>query len=94
MLNDSEGFYIRLEKQLLESSSWPSIYKYKFILKSDKNSIDHLKSIFIDIDANISTKYSSSNKFTSITITANMKSPSFVIEKYKLASKIDGIISL
>ena len=58
MLKDSEGFYIRLEKQLLESSSWPSIYKYKFILKSDKNSIDHLKSIFIDIDANISTKYS------------------------------------
>ena len=94
MLKDSKDFYIRLEKQLLESSSWPSIYKYKFILKSDKNSIDQLKSMFIDINTNISTKSSSSNKFTSITITANMKSPSFVIEKYKLASKIDGIISL
>ena len=87
MSKDSKDFYIRLEKQLLESSSWPSIYKYKFILKSDKNSIDQLKSIFIDINANISSKFSSSNKFTSITITASMKSPSFVIEKYKYFQK-------
>ena len=94
MLKDNEDFYIRLEKQLLESSCWPSVYKYKFILKSDENSIEQLKSIFTDIDAHISTKLSYSNKFSSITVTANMKSPSFVIEKYKLASKIDGIISL
>ena len=38
MLKDSEEFYNRLEKQLLESSSWPSVYIYKFILKSEENS--------------------------------------------------------
>ena len=94
MLKDSEEFYNRLEKQLFESSSWPSVYIYKFILKSEENSIENLKSLFNDIDANISIKLSSSNKFTSITIKTKMKSPSSIIEKYKLASKIKGIISL
>ena len=62
MLKDSEEFYNRLEKQLLESSSWPSVYIYKFILKSEENSVENLKSLFNDIGANISIKLSSSNK--------------------------------
>ena len=94
MLKYNKDFFIRLEKQLLESSDWPTLYMFKFILKSENKSVIKLKSLFKEIDSEISTKLSSSEKFISVTIKAKMKSPSLIIEKYKLAAKIEGIISL
>jgi hypothetical protein len=94
MLNQTDDFYKRLEKQLSDSSVWPSLYKFKFILKSDSVEITNLKNMFEDIDANISSNISSSKNFTSITVTAKMQSANDIIKKYKLASEIEGIISL
>ena len=94
MLNQTDDFYKRLEKQLSDSSVWPSLYKFKFILKSDSGDITNLKNMFDDIDANISSNLSSSKNFTSITVTAKMQSANDIIKKYKLASEIEGIISL
>jgi hypothetical protein len=94
MLNQTDDFYKRLEKQLSDSSVWPSLYKFKFILKSDSVEITNLKNMFEDIDANISSNLSSSKNFTSITVTAKMQSANDIIKKYKLASEIEGIISL
>ena len=94
MLNQTDDFYKRLEKQLSDSSVWPSLYKFKFILKSDSGEITNLKNMFEDIDANISSNLSSSKNFTSITVTAKMQSANDIIKKYKLASEIEGIISL
>ena len=94
MLNQTDDFYKRLEKQLSDSSVWPSLYKFKFILKSDSVEITNLKNMFDDIDANISSNISSSKNFTSITVTAKMQSANDIIKKYKLASEIEGIISL
>ena len=83
--NDNNDFYERLEKQLSDYSSWPSLYRFKFIIKSEINDIKNV---------DISSRVSSNKKFTSFSITAIMKSPSVIIKKYKLASKINGIISL
>ena len=94
MSNQTNDFYKRLEKQLSDSSVWPSLYKFKFILKSDPLEITNLKNMFSDIDANISSNLSSSKNFTSITVTAKMQSANDIIKKYKLASEIEGIISL
>ena len=94
MLNQTDDFYKRLEKQLSDSSVWPSLYKFKFILKSDSGDITNLKNMFDDIDTNISSNLSSSKNFTSITVTAKMQSANDIIKKYKLASEIEGIISL
>lgn len=94
MLNQTDDFYKRLEKQLSDSSVWPSLYKFKFILKSDSGDITNLKNMFDDIDTNISSNLSSSKNFTSITVTAKMQSANDIINKYKLASEIEGIISL
>ena len=94
MLNQTDDFYKRLEKQLSDSSVWPSLYKFKFILKSDSGEITNLKNMFDDIDAKISSNLSSSKNFTSITVTAKMQSANDIIKKYKLASEIEGIISL
>ena len=60
MSNQTNDFYKRLEKQLSDSSVWPSLYKFKFILKSDPLEITNLKNMFNDIDANISSNLSSS----------------------------------
>ena len=70
MLKDNEDFYNRLENQLLESSEWPNLYMFKFILKSDNKNVIKLKTLFKEIDTEISTKLSSSDKFTSVTIKA------------------------
>ena len=94
MKNSTNSFYTRLEEQLNESSKWPSIYKFKFILKSNSKDINKLKNFFNDLNPKIESKLSSSNNFTSITVTAKMKSSKLIIEKYKLASEIEGIISL
>ena len=94
MSKQTNDFYKRLEKQLSDSSVWPSLYKFKFILKSDPLEITNLKNMFNDIDANISSNLSSSKNFTSITVTAKMRSANDIIKKYKLASEIEGIISL
>ena len=83
MSNQTNDFYKRLEKQLSDSSVWPSLYKFKFILKSDPLEITNLKNMFNDIDANISSNLSSSKNFTSITVTAKMRSANDIIKKYK-----------
>ena len=46
MIDDNKNFYERLEKQLSESSKWPSLYRFKFIVKSETKNINKLKSIF------------------------------------------------
>jgi hypothetical protein len=94
MSNKVNDFYSRLEIQLRDSSVWPTVYKFKFILKSDISEISKLKKMFNDTDADIYTKLSSSKNFTSVTITAKMQSAGEIIKKYKLASEIEGIISL
>ena len=94
MSNKINDFYSRLEIQLRDSSVWPTVYKFKFILKSDISEISKLKKMFNDTDADIYTKLSSSKNFTSVTITAKMQSAGEIIKKYKLASEIEGIISL
>ena len=94
MSNKINDFYSRLEIQLRDSSVWPTVYKFKFILKSDISEINKLKKMFNDTDADIYTKLSSSKNFTSVTITAKMQSAGEIIKKYKLASEIEGIISL
>ena len=95
VIDDNKSFYERLEKQLSESSKWPSLYRFKFIVKSETKKIEQLKSVFADIkNVEISSRTSSNNKFTSFSITTIMNSPTHIIKKYKLASKITGIISL
>ena len=95
MIDDNKSFYERLEKQLSESSKWPSLYRFKFIVKSETKKIEQLKSVFADIkNVEISSSTSSNNKFISFSITTIMNSPTHIIKKYKLASKITGIISL
>ena len=90
----SEEFYLRFEKQLKESQSWPGYYLFKFIIKNEAGELKILKSILNNHKGNLSQKSSTNNKFISVTFEYLALSPSDVIRIYKEASVIDDIISL
>ncbi|MEO1009860.1 MAG: DUF493 family protein [Bacteroidota bacterium] len=92
--NKSDEFYGRLKEQLLESTTWPSTYLYKFIVQTDADKIKEIQDIFDNTGAVIESKKSKKGKYTSISITVNRKNPDEVIQKYKEVGKVEGVISL
>lgn len=89
-----DEFYTKLKAQLEDTSSWPSLYLYKFIVPSDGKKIDQIESVFDHTGAVIKKNESRTGKYTSISINVRMKSPDAVIEKYKEVGKVEGVISL
>lgn len=90
----TEDFYKRLQNQLKEDTSWPSLYLFKFIIPSDLEKIAEVRAVYDQTDAEITTRDSSKGNFTSISIKVTMESPEEVIQKYLAVSKIEGVISL
>jgi len=89
-----DDFYERFQQQLEESQNWPGLYMFKFIVKSNSHQIDKLKDLFNNPSEGVSLVNSSKNKFQSLTITIEMKSPLEVIAIYKKASDFEGVIIL
>ena len=92
--NKSDEFYSRLKEQLLDNTTWPSSYLYKFIVPTDDEKIEQINAIFDNTGAVIESKQSKKGTYTSISITVNMKDPDAVISKYKEVSTVEGVISL
>lgn len=90
----SDEFYARLKEQLLENTSWPSNYLYKFILPTDEERIGQIKDIFNMSGAVIESKKSKKGTYTSVSITVHLNNPDEVIAKYKEVSSVEGVISL
>jgi len=90
----SEEFYSRLKEQLAETSKWPSNYLYKFIVPTDPEKIKQIQDIFDNTGAVIQSKQSKNAKYTSLSITVNLKNPDEVIRKYKEVGEVKGVISL
>lgn len=91
----SEEFYKKLKAQLQDTALWPTTYLYKFIVKTDKENIAKIETIFDNMGAVINTKQSKNGKYTSVSVNLLMKNPDAVIIKYKeVAKKVEGVISL
>ncbi len=91
---NTEEFYERLRQQLTETTKWPSDYLYKFIVPTNTETILKIQDIFDNMGAVLESKQSKKGKYTSISITVNLKGPDQVIQKYKEVSQVDGVISL
>ena len=91
---ETREFYERLKKELDLSSTWPSIYLYKFIVPTDKENILRVEEAFDCMGAVIKTTKSKTGKFTSISVDVMMKDSQEIIDKYIEVSTIKGIISL
>ena len=85
-----QDFYLRLQNKLNEVNEWPSVYLYKFIVTV--NEVDEVKKMFKD--AEIHTRKSSKGTYASVSVKTVALNANEIIEIYKKASKIKGIISL
>jgi putative lipoic acid-binding regulatory protein len=88
------GTFDELRKKLEESiSSFPYIYMFKFIIKSDNRTMALIEVIF-DNDAEIIQKQSAKGNYISITIKQVVLSVDEIISIYEKAAEIEGVISL
>jgi len=94
MNEKTQEFYKRLKNELLNTSLWPSIYLYKFVVPTDTKKIEQIFSSFDNMGAVITTKPSKTGKYTSVSVNVKVKNPDAVIQKYIELSDIEGILSL
>lgn len=87
-------FYTRFRQQLLDTSTWPGTYIFKFIVPNSGNAQDTLTQLFADSDVETTVRASSKGKYSSISIKGVFENPDVIIEKYKHAAKIPNIIQL
>ena len=67
---------------------------YKFIVPSSGDQSSQIENIFNNTGAIINTKKSKTGKYTSVSIVLKVNSSSKVIEYYKKAESVEGVISL
>lgn len=83
-----------LRKKLEESiPSFPYVYMFKFIIKSDNKTLALVEVIF-DSDAEIIQKQSTNGNYISITVKQVVLSVDEIITVYEKAAAIEGVMSL
>ena len=80
-------------KTQLEQLDFPNVYYFKFILPNKESLITSVKNLFLK-ESDVEMKASSSGKFISVSHKQVMLSADEIIDIYKQASEIEGIISL
>lgn len=93
-MSDKNAFYTKLKDQLEDTTKFPADYMYKFIVPSDGKQVEEVEELFNNTGAVIKTKKSKTGKYISISIVLKIESANKVIDYYKKAEKIKGIISL
>ncbi|MFD1316351.1 DUF493 family protein [Namhaeicola litoreus] len=93
-MSKESDFYDKLKQSLLETTSFPTQYLYKFIIPTSEKKLKEIENIFNNMGAVINSKPSSNGKYTSLSIFVNMATPDEIIDKYKEVGKIEGVISL
>ncbi len=91
---DKEAKYESLRKKLEENTQWPAVYMFKFIVKSDKKQIAQVEDLFNTKEAQVTMRESKKGTFVSISAKEMMLNPEEVINRYRQAEGIEGLISL
>ena len=89
-----DEFYSNLKQKLNDQTAWPSLYLFKFIIKSNEDKVEALTKVFEKEKNDISLKPSSAGKYVSFSVKTMMLSADAVIAKYKEVGKIEGVIAL
>ncbi|MDO1445388.1 DUF493 family protein [Rhodocytophaga aerolata] len=82
--------YASLKQKLDEQFAWPMLYMFKFIVPEANK--DKVITLFNKHD--VSSRDSKNGNYVSLTIQMFMKSSEDVIDVYKKASTIEGLIAL
>jgi len=89
----NEDFLKSLEHKLDQTTEWPSVYMFKFIIPTDNRRLAMVEALFGG-EAQISTKESRGGKYISITSKVVMLNAIEVIDYYRRAAKIEDLIAL
>lgn len=93
-MTDKEAFYAKLKDSLEDTTNFPGDYLYKFIVPTTGDQEKEVEAIFKETAATYDTKFSKTGKYVSVSIELVVQSADQVIEFYRKAEKIEGIISL
>lgn len=83
----------RFRDKLIETTTFPTVYMFKFIVEADNRKIALIESFF-DENAEILTKESGSGKYISITSKQVAMNVDEIIDVYRKAAEIKGIMFL
>lgn len=83
----------RFRDKLIETTTFPTVYMFKFIVEADNRKIALIESFF-DENAEIHTKESGSGKYISITSKQVAMNVDEIIDVYRKAAEIKGIMFL
>ena len=84
--------YKKLREQL-ELQSWPAVYFFKFIVPNHTEKVAKVTALFDDAN-DLQLQPSKTGKYMSVGAKELMLNVDSIIAKYKLAAKIEGLISL
>lgn len=88
----SEDLYAKLREQL-ELLEWPNVYLFKFIAPNESEKIAVLTALFDD-GTDLHYQPSKTGKYMSVSVKEMMMDVDSIIDKYKRAAKVDGVITL
>jgi putative lipoic acid-binding regulatory protein len=86
--SNNQDFYKNFKEKLIEVEQFPTIYTFKFIVKTDSNQAEQVKALFTHASAKFSEKKSSGGKYTSISIENYVNSADEVVDYYKKVGEI------
>ncbi len=88
-MNDA---YEKLRMQL-ELQEWPNVFMFKFIVPNTSEKIAQASALFDD-SAELTLRPSSKGTYMSLSAKELMMNVDSIIEKYKSASEIEGLVAL
>jgi hypothetical protein len=89
----SEEEIIKFREKLLETTVFPTVYMFKIIVPSENRTIALVENLF-EPEADIKTKESDKGTYTSITVKQVIIDVEEIVEIYKKASQIKGVMML
>lgn len=85
------NWFIGFREKLDKHYAWPALYMFKFIVPTEKK--EELRQLF-PLHVTTTEKASGKGKYTSLTYQMMMPSSESVIEVYKKAAVIEGVVAL
>lgn len=89
-----EAKYEQLRKQLDELENWPTVYMFKFIVPADNQKVAQVEALFDTEQSQVSMRTSKNGNFVAVTAKELMVNAEAVINRYKDAEGIEGLMSL
>ncbi|MFT5859094.1 MAG: putative lipoic acid-binding regulatory protein [Flavobacteriaceae bacterium] len=88
----SEDPYGKLREQLLQQD-WPDVYLFKFIVSNKSELVAKVTRLF-DEGVDLNYQPSKNGKYISVSAKEVMLDVESIINKYKKATEIDGLVAL